>query len=206
MARRRDGFQRPSGANDAFSIRNGEIGLERQIGTGLEPLIFPEMQRSRGAMRAFRHDGRAGRRLDSSRGRGMVAMRMSHEHVRHRFAAHRVEKSRYVRLVFGPWIEDGDPAAPDDVAHGAFVGERARIIGEQPPQARHDLFDLTRREVEAPVEGNILGHPSQNSAGDPLDRSMVCLLPSRFPARLRGAPRSRSQAALLRSRTARLLD
>jgi hypothetical protein len=162
MARGRDRLERPSGAHDAFSVRNGEIGPERQIGAGLEPLIFPEMQRPRGAMRAFRHDGRAGRRLDSSRCRGMVAMRMGHEHMRESLAAHGIEEPRDVQLVFGPWI--------------------ARIIDEQAPQARHDLFYLARRKVEAPIERNILGHPRQNSAGDPLDPIYGLLVPEPSPA------------------------
>ena len=96
-------------------------------------------------MRPFGHEDGAGRRLDSGRGRGMVAMRVGDDHMRDRLAAHGVEQPRYVLLVFGPRIEDRDAAAPDDVAHGAFKGERARVVGQQPTQARHDLLDPARR-------------------------------------------------------------
>src|SRR5205807_1956864 len=84
-----------------FSVGNGEIGPEREIGARLEPLIFAEMQWPGGSMRPFGHDEGARSRLDPCRRRGMVAMRVGDEHVRHRLAAHGIEQFRYVLLVFG---------------------------------------------------------------------------------------------------------
>src|ERR1700736_3658149 len=91
----------------------------------------------------------------------MVAMRVGHDHMRHCLATYGVEQAGYVLLVLGAGVEDRDAAAPDDVAHGTLEGERARIIDQEAAHARHDLLDPPRRQIEAPIERDVVVHPRE---------------------------------------------
>ena len=88
----------------------------------------------------------------------MIAMGMGDENVADGFAAHGVEQRRDMRVVVGAGIEDRHFAAADDVAHRAFEGERAGIVGHDRADARRDLAHRVGREVERLVEGDVLGH------------------------------------------------
>ena len=79
----------------------------------------------------------------------------------HRLAAHRVEQRIDVPLVERAGIDDRDLAAPDDVAQRPLEGERARIVDEDAPHARHDLLDDAGSEIEGAVEGDVVSHEGQ---------------------------------------------
>ena len=85
-------------------------------------------------------------------------MGVGDDDVRHRLAAHRVEQRIDVLLVEGTGIDDGDLAAPDDVAQRPLEGERARIVDQDAPHAGHDLLDHAGREIERAVEWDVVGH------------------------------------------------
>ena len=143
------------------------------------------MERARGPMRPFPQRLRAGCRLDRRHRGGMVAVGVGDEDMRHGFAAYGVEERRDVGGVVRTGIDDGDLAAADDVAHRALEGERARIIAEHAPHAGHGLVDLTGREVEAFVEGNVVGHANSSERSGEL------------PGR-RGLSKARTPLALVR--------
>ena len=63
-----------------------------------------------------------------------------------------------MRLIQRTGIDDGNLSAPDDVADGALEGERARIVAQHPPHARRNLFGHTGRQIEAPVEADVVFH------------------------------------------------
>ena len=129
--------------------------------------MLADVQRPRGAVRAFGIDGGAGRVLDRGHRRGMVAMRVGDENMRHRLVAHGIEQRGDVDRIVGAGIDDGDLAAADDVGERALEGERPRIVGHHPAHAGHHLVDGVGGEIERLVEGNVVGHGHMSCAGLP---------------------------------------
>ena len=116
----------PRTTSPSASARSGRKSVSLLASS---PRRLADIERSRRAMRAFRQHGRAGRRLDARHRRRMIAMGVGDEDMRDGLAAHRVEQRRDMGLVERAGIDDGDTAAPDDVAHRALEGERAWIVG-----------------------------------------------------------------------------
>ena len=88
----------------------------------------------------------------------MVAVGVGDENVRHRLVAHGVEQRGDMRRIVRTRIDDGDLAAADDVAHRPLEGERAGIVRHHAAHARHRLVHGVGGEIEALVEGNVVGH------------------------------------------------
>ena len=91
-------------------------------------------------------------------------MGMGDEDMRHGLAAHRIEQRRDMRLIERTRIDDGDRAAADDVAHRALERERPRIVAEDAPDAGRHLLDLSGRQIEGLVEGNVVAHAASPCA------------------------------------------
>ena len=135
----------PSTTSPSLSATSG---TKVAVGAGIERIVLADMQRPRGAVRAFGIDGGAGRRLDRRHRRRMIAMGVGDENMRHGLAAHGVEQRGDMRGIVGAGIDDGDLAAADDVADRALEGERPRIVGHHPAHAGHRLVDRVGREIE----------------------------------------------------------
>src|SRR5581483_3567257 len=88
----------------------------------------------------------------------MVAMRVGDEYMRHCFATYGVEQRADMRGIVGTRIDDRDLAAAEDVADRPLEGKGTRVVGHDPPHARHGLVHHARREIESLVEGNVVGH------------------------------------------------
>ncbi len=141
---------RPAVAADHLAVGERAVGPEVGVVGGFEPRPVADMQRARGAMRAFGQNQRAGRRLDRRHAGRMVAVGVGDENMRDGLAAHRVEQRRAVHGIVGAGIDDGDFAAADDVAHRALEGERARIVAQTAAARRASA----RRRVRARVRGS----------------------------------------------------
>src|SRR5437764_13387363 len=85
-------------------------------------------------------------------------MRVGDEHMAHRFPPHGIEERAYVALVVRARIDDPNAAATHDVGHRTLERERARVIGEHTPDARHHLVRNAGREIELFVEWDVGGH------------------------------------------------
>src|SRR5512143_1308543 len=96
----------------------------------------------------------------------MIAMRVGDEYMRHAFSAHGIEQRTDVRGIIRAGIDDCHLIAPEDVAHGSFERERTRVIGHDPPQARHRFIHHAGREFEILVEGDIFAHASSGGTGN----------------------------------------
>ncbi len=180
VARRRDGLQAPARTGDDFTVLQRHIGNEVAVGAGLGALGVADMQRTRRAVRTFGIGLRAGRRFDRRGGRRVIAMGMGDEDMRHGLAAHRVEQGVDMRLIRRSGIDDGDVAAPEDVADGAFEGEWAGIVGKQAPHAGRDFLGLAGREIEALVEADVVFHRgSSNKRGRRRESAATYLAPAR---------------------------
>ena len=118
----------------------------------------PIFEGTRGAVRSFGQNQGPGRRLDPGDRGGMIAVSVRHENMGDGFTAHGVEQGGDVRLVERPGIDDRDLAAADDVGHRSFEREWSGVVGEYPPHARRGLRHGFGRQVEAPVEGNVVAH------------------------------------------------
>ena len=158
VARRRDRLDGPAIAANDLAIGERAVRLEVGVVGGIRAGAVADMQRPRRAMRAFGEHGRAGRLFDRGHARRMVAMGVRHEDVRHGLAAHGVKQRRVVRRIVGTGIDDRDLAAADDVADRALEGERARIVAQDAPHARHRLVDLAGNELELLVVWDVFGH------------------------------------------------
>ena len=159
-----DRLQRPAVALDDLAMGDPPVRHEFGIAAGIEALGFADVQRPRRPVRPLAIGDRPGRRLDLGRRRRMVAMGVGDDDVGHRLAAHRVEQRIDVLLVEGTGIDDGDLAAPDDVAQRPLEGERARIVDQDAPHAGRDLLDHAGGEVEGSVEGDVVSHGSWDYA------------------------------------------
>jgi hypothetical protein len=116
------------------------------------------MQRPRQPVRALRVNLGPGRRFDFRHRRRMVAMGVGDENMGDGLAAHGVKQRGDMGVVVGPGIEDRDFAAADDVAHRAFEGERAGIIGDDRADTRRNLAHPVGFEIEGLIEGNVVVH------------------------------------------------
>ncbi len=101
----------------------------------------------------------------------MIAVGMRHEDMRDGLAAHGGEQRRDVGLVERAGIDDRDLAAADDVGQRALERERAGIIGEHTPHAGRNLVHRVGREVEALVEGDVVGHAALSTSCPDLFRA-----------------------------------
>src|SRR5690349_1884703 len=97
----------------------------------------------------------------------MIAVSMGDENMRHRLATHGVEQRTDMRRVIGARIDDCDFAAPENIAHGPFEGERTRIVGHDAPHALHRLVNRIRRKFEVFVEGDVVVHMSSGALAEP---------------------------------------
>ena len=158
VAGRRHRFDGPAVAAHDLAVLERDVGREVAVAAGIERIVLADMQRPRGAVRAFGIDGGAGRRLDRRHRRRMVAVGVGDEDRRHRLVAHGVEQRADVALVGRAGIDDGDLAAADDVAHRALEGERPRIVGHHAADAGHRLVHRVGGEIEIFVEGDVVGH------------------------------------------------
>ena len=158
MPRGRDRLDRKALAPDDLAVGERMVGNKIVVGACFEPVRFADMQRARGAVRPLRERHRPGRRLDLRRARRMIDMGMGDENMRHAFVADGIEQRRNVLRIVRPWIDDCDLAAADDVTDRALEGERTWIIAQEPAHAGRNLLHAAGREVEAPVEGDVVGH------------------------------------------------
>jgi hypothetical protein len=88
----------------------------------------------------------------------VVAVGVGDQDVRHRLAAHGAEERSHVRRVVGSGIDDGDPAAADDVAAGAREGDRPGIVGDDPAHQGADGDAFAGVSRRARVEGEVICH------------------------------------------------
>ena|SRR6059036_410502 len=106
-------------------------------------------------------------------------MSMGDQDVRYSLAPNRIEKRFDVRFIERARIDHSNMIVTDNVANGALEGERPRIVAEQSTHARIDLLDLAGREIEAPVERDVVTH---QIAGRPpilpTSRTNVALTPA----------------------------
>ena len=109
-------------------------------------------------MRPLRQYLGAGRIFDFSRGRRVIAMRVSNEDMRNGFVTHCIQQRRDMRDIVGAGIDNRHLAAPDDVADCTFERERAWIIGHDRAHAGRHFLDLIGLEAETLVERNIVVH------------------------------------------------
>jgi len=158
VARRRHRFEPPTGTRHDLAIGERDVGMKVVIAGGIERACLADMERPRRPVRPLPVGLGARRRLDAGGTGRVIPVRMSDQDMGDGLAAHRIEQRRPMGLVDRAGIDDGDSAAAHDVAHGALEGERPRIVAEQSPHPRDHLFDLPGRQVEAAVEGDVLGH------------------------------------------------
>src|SRR5262245_31262304 len=160
----RNGLEHPSITRHNVAVSERGIGAKLPVTAGIKVRGLVEMELSGGAMGTFPKRRRPRCGLDTRRRRRVIAMRMGDEDVRYGLALNSVEKRFDVRLVGRAGIDHGNTIPADNVADRALEGERPWIVTEQSAHARIDLLDLTGREIEAPVEGDILTH---QAAGRP---------------------------------------
>src|SRR5690348_2910768 len=97
----------------------------------------------------------------------MIAMSMSDENMRYRLITHGIEERADVSRIVGAGVDDRDFPMAEDVAHGSLESEWARVVGHDPPHARHGLVHHVPCELEIFVEGNIVAHvPSEFTCGN----------------------------------------
>ena len=92
VAGRRHRFDGPAVAAHDLAIFERDVRAEIAVAAGIERIVLADMQRPRGAVRAFGIDGGAGRRFDRRHRRRMVAMGVGDEDCRHRLVAHGLEQ------------------------------------------------------------------------------------------------------------------
>ena len=129
-----DRFERPVCAFDDLAVGEPVVRPELHIAAGIEPLGFADVQLARGAVRPLRQHDRAGRGLDRTYGRRMIAVGVRDQDMGDGFTAHGIKQRLHMRRIVRPGIDDRDFAAADDVTHRALEGERARIVGEDAAQ------------------------------------------------------------------------
>ena len=158
VAGRRDRLDGEAPAGNDLAVGQRAIGPELGVVAGIEARRLADIEGTRGAVRSFGQNQGPGRRLDPGDRGGMIAVSVRHENMGDGFTAHGVEQGGDVRLVERPGIDDRDLAAADDVGHRSFEREWSGIVGEYPPHARRGLRHGFGRQVEAPVEGNVVAH------------------------------------------------
>ena len=162
VARRRHRLQRPAIALDGLAVAHPHIGIEIAVGAGFRIVLLALIARPRRPVRAFGIDGGTGRGLQPRGVRGMVAMGVGDQNMRHGFPAHGVQQRRRMGLVVGTGIDDRDLALAHDVTHRAREGERARIVAEDTPHPGADFLDHARRQRKVAIERDVvvIGHGS----------------------------------------------
>src|SRR5262245_61254307 len=113
---------------------------------------------ARRSRRPERGDLSAGERLQSARAVTMVAMTVRNENIGEAFALDGSRDRLQMALVGGTRIDDGDLAAPDDIAVGAEKGVGPGIIGNNPANAGADLLGHAIIDILAAVEGKLRRH------------------------------------------------
>ena len=151
-------FDGPALAAHHLTVLERDIGAEVAVGAGVERIMLADMQRPRGAMRAFGIDGSAGRRLDRRHRRRMIAMGVGNENMRHRLVAHGRKQRGDMGGIARSGIDNCDAALADDIAERALEGERPRIVRHDAAYAGHRFIDGVGRELEIFIEGDVVGH------------------------------------------------
>src|SRR5262245_45843806 len=112
-------------------------------------------QRSR---RPERGDSSAGERLQSTRAVAVVAMTVRNENISEALALDGGRDRLQMALVGGTRIDDGDLAAPDDVAVGAEKGVGPGIVGDDAPNAGAHFLGHAIIDILVAVEGKLRRH------------------------------------------------
>ncbi len=151
MAGGGDGLHLPAFAADQCPVRQGHIRHEIPVDagvhfrrTGRRPLAAPEA--------VARRPGRRGQALDVA---GMVAVGMGDQYVGDRLAGRGRHQRVEMGFVVRAGIDDGHPAAADDVAVGAGKGEGAGVRRRDPAHARRHRHCLPVSGVEIATEDEI---------------------------------------------------
>src|SRR5262245_50170057 len=105
-----------------------------------------------------RGDFSAGERLQSTRAVTVVAMTVRNENIREALALYGGRDRLQMALVGGTRIDDGDLAAPDDVAVSADKRVGPGIIGDDAANAGADLLGHAIIDILAAVEGKLRRH------------------------------------------------
>ena len=86
--------------------------------------------------------------------RRVVAVRVRDDHVRDGFSRGGGQQRLDVRFVRRAGIDNGHGAAANDVGAGAVERERARVLGDDAPNAGRHFGDLSVAKVERALERN----------------------------------------------------
>src|SRR5262245_50542702 len=113
---------------------------------------------ARRSRRPERGDSSAGERLQSTRAVTVVAMTVRNENISEALALDRGRDRLQMALVGGTRIDDGDLAAPDDVAVGAEKRVGPGIVGDDAANAGADLLGHAIIDILAAVEGTLRRH------------------------------------------------
>ena len=73
-----------------------------------------------------------------------------------RFAVQHVEQGRDMVFVQRTRVDDRDIAVADDIGSRAHIGERSRVVRDDPPDQRANLLNLAVFEFDVFDEGD--GH------------------------------------------------
>ena len=165
VTRRVQRSHRPTVAlRDRVAGDHGDVGRERDRSTRLLHLRFgrrPARARPgcdakpvrvgadvprlgvRSAMRSERVRRRTGLGAQPRGEWRMIGMAVRHQDRAHPLAVERGGERIAMRIERRPRIDHRDVARPDDVGPGAVIGELGRVLGDDPPHARRDLFDTS---------------------------------------------------------------
>src|SRR5262245_8972659 len=113
---------------------------------------------ARRSRRSERGDLSAGERLQSARAVTMVAMTVRNENIGEALALDGGLDRLQMALVGGTRIDDGDLAAPDDVAVGAEKRVGPGIVGDDAANAEAHLLGHAIIDVLVAVEGELRRH------------------------------------------------
>ena len=155
--------EREALASDRVAVGEPAVRLEGGIDEGIA-----ETRRAGAARRAGRSergDLAAEQRLQGARAVAMVAMAMRDEDMSEALAPYRGGDRLQMPLVARARIDDGDLAAADDVAVGAEEGIRARIVGDDAPDAGRDLLGDAVVDILTAIESKRCRHGLFSSVG-----------------------------------------
>jgi hypothetical protein len=158
VAGRRHRFQCVTFAFDNLAVSQRVIRHEIFIAAGIERRGFAEMQIARGTVRALAVGFGAGGFGDRGCGRRVVAVRVRDQNLRDGFTAERGKDRVDMAGIGRARIDDGDRPFAYYISVGALERERARVVGDDAPDARGDLGDFVRFHVKRAVELDFFGH------------------------------------------------
>src|SRR5262245_41028635 len=113
---------------------------------------------ARRSRRPERGDSSAGERLQSTRAVTVVAMTVRNENISEALGLDRGRDRLQMALVGRTGIDDGDVAAPDDVAVSAEKRVGPGIVGDDAANAGADLLGHAIIDVLVAVEGKLRRH------------------------------------------------